>query len=412
MHEPSHQSATGPEIEVERWPSELPLLVAVIIVSIIIWGLCAVSILGLVYALFIGAFLFLSHVGFIAYLRGSAVRISPDQFPELDRRIREMADKIGLDPVPEAYLMQAGGALNALATKLLATNFIVLYSDLLDACGENQAARDMIIGHELGHIKARHLSFMWLIMPGLITPFLGTFYSQAREYTCDRYGLALSGDHKSALRGLAILSAGATHGPKMNLVAFAKQRDSLNTGLMRLGSWLSTHPPLTDRVTALEPQLYPGAPSRTKGALRAVALIAVPVALWIVFTSFLLSDFMERFREAAIEREAQDSSEQITYSTAELDSLTKIVNGDLYTLGTLVDEIHDNTGQRPASGSEAISAAWQIFRPSESEPLDPFDGNSYGYYLYDSIYVLWSSGPDGQSNSDDDIVFWSPRFVD
>jgi hypothetical protein len=46
--------------------------------------------------------------------------------------------------------MQAGGNLNAFATRFRKANFVVLYSELLSACGDNTAARDMIIAHELG----------------------------------------------------------------------------------------------------------------------------------------------------------------------------------------------------------------------------------------------------------------------
>ena len=108
-------------------------------------------------------------------------------------------------------MLQTGGALNALATKLFGSNLIVLYSDLVEACDENEAALDMIVAHELGHIKAGHLRFMWFLLPGMMVPFLGTAYSRAREFTCDRYGFSGAGGGDGALRGLAILSAGAKH---------------------------------------------------------------------------------------------------------------------------------------------------------------------------------------------------------
>jgi Zn-dependent protease with chaperone function len=199
MNDPA--AAGDVHVVVERWPSELPLLALVILASLSIWALLALTIVGAIYALFIGLVLFLAHLGFVAHLRGSAVRLGPAQFPELHARVEAQAQRLGLKQMPEAYLMQAGGALNALATRFLRSHMIVLFSDLLDACGDNDSARDMIIGHELGHIRAGHLRWQWFLAPGLFLPFLGSAYSQAREYTCDRYGMALSRDRMRALPG-------------------------------------------------------------------------------------------------------------------------------------------------------------------------------------------------------------------
>jgi hypothetical protein len=42
---------------------------------------------------------------------------------------------------------------------------IVLYSDSLEACGDDTAARDVIIAQELGHISAGHVRSHWFLMP-------------------------------------------------------------------------------------------------------------------------------------------------------------------------------------------------------------------------------------------------------
>jgi hypothetical protein len=95
--------------------------------------------------------------------------------------------------MPEVYLQQQDGAINAFATRFLRSHMVVLMADLLEACGSNDAARDMIIGHELGHIRAGHLRFHWVLLPVAFVPFVGSALSRAREYTCDRYGRAAVG---------------------------------------------------------------------------------------------------------------------------------------------------------------------------------------------------------------------------
>jgi len=300
-------------VEVQRWPTEIPLLVVCIVISLAIYLVLVVSVIGLVYALFIALFLFVAHAALMTHVRGSAVRLGPDQFPELHRRVQELAQRIGLEDVPDAYLMQAGGLLNAFATRFLGAPVIVLYSHLLEACGDNSAARDMIIAHELGHLKAGHLHWRWLVAPGLAIPFLGTALSRAREYTCDRYGLAGAGDRNGAILGLTVLSAGGRLAPGVNRQAFARQREDLNTGWLTIGEWLGTHPPLTRRIAALEPALLAGAPVSHAGSIRALAIIGLLGVGLIGGSVFGWTKFSESMKE--VERAAKLRQQGLLPST-------------------------------------------------------------------------------------------------
>lgn len=265
-------------VRVERWPSEIPLKVFIILITLGVWCSLALFVVGLLYALAIGLFLFITHMLFIAHIRGSAVRLGPDQFPDLSERVLALARRAGIRKMPEVYLLQADGILNALATRFLRSRMVILFSDLLEACGDDAFARDMIIGHELGHLRAGHLEWTWLLCWGKVVPILGTLYSQACEYTSDRYGAALCGAREGALRGLAILAAGRGFGPRINLSSFVRQEGLLQTGLMTLGSWLSSHPPLCRRIAALEPSLSPRI-SRVGGTLRAILVLLVGITL-------------------------------------------------------------------------------------------------------------------------------------
>ncbi|HEX5580637.1 MAG TPA: M48 family metallopeptidase, partial [Gemmatimonadaceae bacterium] len=208
LHSQSYTPGSAAPIRVTRWPTEMPLFAVSLAVALVLWLVIVVSVVGLVYAVMLGAFFFVMRLGFIAHLRGSAVRLGPDQLPELHERVTQLAHRMGLESVPETYLMQAGGSLNAFATRFFRAQIVVLFSDLLDACGSDEAARDMIIAHELGHIHAGHLRWHWLLLPASLVPFLGTALSRAREYTCDRYGVAGAGNTAGAVRGLTILAAG------------------------------------------------------------------------------------------------------------------------------------------------------------------------------------------------------------
>src|SRR5438132_5902492 len=89
------QPATSP-LSVRRWETEIPLLILVILVSIVLWILVAVSMIGIFYAVFFSLFFLLAQVGFVAHLRGSAIKLGPQQLPELHARVVAIASRLGL----------------------------------------------------------------------------------------------------------------------------------------------------------------------------------------------------------------------------------------------------------------------------------------------------------------------------
>lgn len=424
-------------IEVKPWPTEMPLRVLGILFGIGFWLLIAVLavavLLGahaaglsivLVYAAIIVFAVLVMQVAFITHLRGNSVRLGPQQFPDLYARVRRLAGRIGLRRMPEVYLMQAGGALNALATRFLRANMVVLYSDLLEACEDDAAAQDMIIAHELGHLHAGHLRLRWLLLPFLISPIWGKWLSRSREYTCDRYGLAAAGNKESAMRGLTILAAGGRYGKAVNVQAFVDQRRSLNTGWMTIGQWLSTHPPLVKRMAAIDPSLEGGQPFTTSGVLRALGIyggLAGVVALCVglvtlssklpgfggdVFKDLLqlgnTGGFSSGAGPAGAEEDQADGDEYAIPETAaeDLQSAFEVV-GDFL-------DAEVAAGRELPADHEELEARWAGSRGGEDLPIDPYDGDVLGYELTDDGYCLWSSGPDGEPETDDDPTYEGP----
>ncbi len=394
---------------IERWPTEIPLRVLVMLASLGIWALLALSIIGAIYAAMIVVFLFFSHVAFITYVRGSAVRLGPEQFPELWTRVVTLSKQAGLQQTPEAYVMEAGGSLNAFATKLFGGRMIVLFSDLLDACGDDHAARDMVIGHEIGHLKLGHLDWAWLTAPGRLMPFLGSAYSRACEFSCDRWGAALCGDRAGATRGLAILAAGGKLGKQVNLSAYVAQRENLDTGWMTIGCWISSYPPLSARVEAIEPALGKRIAHSTRGPLRAAfilsALLFAPALIGIAFASVWAAMIQAQIAQAA----ASDSDSDYDYSDADAlpamsqEESTAKAWSDLATIAEVIREHHQATGEMVLD-SDQLDAVWSTYQPTDAPPSDPFDGLAYGFQPSDDDVAIYSSGPDTEPETEDDIV--------
>jgi Zn-dependent protease with chaperone function len=230
--------------------------------SVLLWLAMVVTIIGAIYGALIALVVLIAHALFLAHVRGNAVRLGPMQLPHLWNKVVAASQRLGLREPPATYLMQSGGVLNAFATKLLGRRFIILHSELVDACDGGSAVQgpseiDFVIGHEVAHLAAGHLS--WLLLPIRIIPLFGPAYSRSCEYTCDRAGHAFCGDLEISSRALAILAAGRRAGRTLNLDVFVEQR--LETG----GFWMavyelnSTHPYLSKRVAALREQAVPGA---------------------------------------------------------------------------------------------------------------------------------------------------------
>jgi|GEM_PF-1113789 len=409
MSEDSDELGPIQPVQVARWPTEIPLLFFVALATAGIWLLLAVSIFGILYVGLIGLFLFFTHLVCVTHVRGSAVRLGPYQFPELYERVVALSRKAGLREVPEAYLMEAGGSLNAFASKLFRSRFVVLYSDLLTACRDQPGARDMVIGHEIGHIRAGHLDWMWLLLPGMFVPFLGGAYSRARELTCDRYGAALCGDEDGALAGLTILAAGGEHGRSVDLEAFAAQTHDLETGWMTLGKWLSAYPPLCDRVAAIRPALRGTWTPSARGPLTALSILVgvllIPTlgigALGVYLVS-KLSQAVERAEQARIGGQpVEDAGFVPTPFEGDVEEALARIETDFDRFEALLRD-HVDAGGKIPEHSEALYDLWRSVLGDEP-PVDPFDELQYGVFQSGQVLVLWSSGPDGEVDTGDEI---------
>ena len=217
--------------------NEPPLFAIALIISLLVWLLLLVGTLGiaLIYAGLAFIFYLFVQSAFISYLRGTATQITPEQFPDLHQRISECATRLGVDPIPDAYLLHGNGVFNAFATRFLGRNFVVLMSDVADALESEPEAINFYIGHELGHIRQSHLLWGPLLFPASFLPLLGAAYSRAREYTCDLHGLACCASSAVASRGLAALAAGGRRWKTLDAGRYVGQVES------SAGFWMSFH---------------------------------------------------------------------------------------------------------------------------------------------------------------------------
>lgn len=235
------------------YKNEKTLFVLMLVLSLLVW---AGLVLGLgwtvlSYALMFFLFYCFAQSALISYIKGTGVRITAEQFPDLDRQILACCAKLGLEREPEAYLLQMGGSLNAFATRFLGRDFLVLYTDVVDGLHENPDALNFYIGHEIGHIKRKHLSWATVLLPASVLPLVGAAYSRAREYTCDRHGLAACEQPINAEFGMAALAAGGKRWRTMNKSAFIAQSRETEGFWMSFHELVGDYPWLVKRMAAV-----------------------------------------------------------------------------------------------------------------------------------------------------------------
>jgi Zn-dependent protease with chaperone function len=234
-------------------------IISVALYALLAWGLFIAQYLPLMAAMgYVAFFFLLSKIGALlmqGYIKSNCIKVSEKQLPEVYALVKEHAQALELATVPETYILQGNGMLNAFATRLSKRNFVVLYSDVLElAYQEGIEAVSFIIGHELGHIKRDHLTFFKnsFIFPATFVPFLSLAYSRAREHTCDNIGFSVS--PHGALKGLLLLGAGKKLYAKISvnqLLIDAAQEQGFATLCAEI---ISTHPPLCKRIEAMNTQ--------------------------------------------------------------------------------------------------------------------------------------------------------------
>ncbi|MBS3974557.1 MAG: M48 family metallopeptidase [Actinobacteria bacterium] len=232
-------------------PKEKLYFAVSLVISLLVYLALVISLVGIVYIILGIIVAFIVHGLFIGAIRGNGIRVSDKQLPEVYRLAQQIAEQMELKPVPAIYVLQSGGFLNAFATMFLGRNFVVIYAEVLELAWEKgESAVAFVISHEFAHIKRRHLNWRWLLYPAMLIPFLGSAYSRACEYTCDR--IAAHYQPAGAAAGLLVFAAGKKLYRFVDPEEFSNQAETERGFWVWLAEVLSTHPNLPKRLRAFK----------------------------------------------------------------------------------------------------------------------------------------------------------------
>ena len=259
------------------YPRERTLGTITLVLGLLVWlglivGTFGVALIAL--ALSFVLYLF-AQSALIAHIKGNGVELSETQFPDLHAQFNACCDQLQMKTRPQAYILNGNGGLNAFATKFLGTQFVVLMSDVVDAMNKHADGVRFYIGHELGHLRMKHLRGHLLRWPVLWLPLLGAAYSRARESTCDRHGLACCGSPEGAARALAALSAGAERWEHIDVPAYLRQANHASGFWMSFHELIAGYPWLTKRAARV---MDTSAPMPPRNGLSYLIAIFIPYA--------------------------------------------------------------------------------------------------------------------------------------
>ena len=199
--------------------------------------------------------IWMSQQFFKASVLGHAARVSERQYPQIHAMVESSAKAMGLEKVPQVFVVNGEGMINALAIKFLDGQYVVLYASLVDMMVERKMARElkMVIAHELAHHAAGHTSF-WrnlLIMPAKYIPYVGMAYGRACEFTADRLAAAVVGDIEASKRALVAIAIGVKT-LRTDVDAFVAQEADMPAFFGFVNEVYSSHPRMTRRIMELE----------------------------------------------------------------------------------------------------------------------------------------------------------------
>ena len=250
-------------IEQIRHPKEKTYYGIMIFVSIIVYIILCITLFPM---LLIGGFMIIfiiliialiiwwGAMRFKAHIFGHSVNVNANQYPELHKIAENQAKELGIT-LPKIFIVNDGET-NAFASKVFRGKYVLLNSGIVDVLLSTDRTKELesIIGHELGHHAAGHLSTLKkiLLFPGKLIPFIGSAYSRSKELTCDRIAYVLTKDVEATQRGLFAIALGSSRLLKEgNMKIFAEQEREIPEIAAFFNKLYASHPRTTVRIKEL-----------------------------------------------------------------------------------------------------------------------------------------------------------------
>ena len=203
---------------------------------------------GLVVILILSAFYFLRMRIAEANIKGSALRISPKQFPDIYEMAEEIAEALDME-TPDVYILESNTQ-NAFAIKHGGKRFVILVDDVIFGCQmtQNMDSLRFIIAHELAHHALGHTKLIRSQLRAVYKPL-----SRLDELSCDAVAAAVVGKGAAA-DALTLLLVGPHLYSQVNRPSLERQSIQVEESkYTKKAERPSTHPLLLRRLARMIP---------------------------------------------------------------------------------------------------------------------------------------------------------------
>lgn len=190
-------------------------------------------------------------------LKARMLQVSNSSFPNVYRVVKVTAYRLGIAR-PSVFVTE-GANYNAYTAGFFHYGFVVINSALVRDFSADELL--FVIGHELGHIKRCHTTWLNLMQPAqgagakfILAPLMRVIFnvwSVKSEYTADQAGLIACRNPGAAVMTMLKLAGGSEVEEKVNiseLERLANEEPELAGGLLE---YLGTHPFIENRIRQL-----------------------------------------------------------------------------------------------------------------------------------------------------------------
>lgn len=213
-----------------------------------IFDYCLIAIIVIITLPFILNFMYQKY-------RAMSIRITPKNFPDIYERVELYAKRLGMKKVPEVYIIQQNGILNAFSAFIIRKQYIEIFADIFEIAYREHQDLDSIsfvIAHEMAHIHYKHATFgySFKILLSNMIPILSSTASRAREYSCDRLAQKLTGN--DGIEAMFSLMAGKHLYKMVDKEDYLEYAKSVKGIFIWVANLVADHPIMTKRIIALE----------------------------------------------------------------------------------------------------------------------------------------------------------------
>ena len=238
------------------FPGEKSALILSVVIALILAAILGTISFGLFLVVLIVSLigLKLNHIS----TQKNMIRVSEDNFKDIFILAKLAAFRLNLG-TPEVYVVH-DPQYNAYTMGFYKYGFVVLNSKLVSDFKPSQLM--YVIGHELGHMKRYHTTWLSLLNPAkagsakfVFAPVMRVIFnvwSVKAEYTADQAGLIACKDLDAAIGSLLKIAGGEDVEKEVDYTKIARPQGEAAELLSGVAEYLGTHPFIENRINQLK----------------------------------------------------------------------------------------------------------------------------------------------------------------